>query len=168
MTQFVITLFLIAVVADLHWMGMNPEEITSIKQTWDSVKHNEVDILYNIFKAYPDIQARFPQFVGKDINMLKETAAFALHAGRIVGVFSEYITLLGMTNTQPAIKTILNHLGHTHKNRGISKEYFDKFRTAMMGYLSQYGEEYNPQYWNDAFEKMYNIVFSALNGHPIL
>lgn len=167
MKFLVLALCVVAAAAEPHWMMMETAEVNNIKHTWDTVKMKEIDILYNVFKAYPDIQARFPKFVNKDLETLKGTADFALHAGRIVGLFTEYITLLGKTETQPAIKTILNQMGQNHKNRGIPKELFNKFRTAVMTYLSTHGDGYNAQYWDDCFDKMYYVVFSAMDGRPV-
>ena len=167
MKFIILALCVVAAAADPHWMMMDATEVASVKHTWDTVKHSEVDILYNIFKAYPSIMAKFPLFVGKDLEALKDTAAFATHAGRIVGFFGEYITLLGKQDTQPAIKTLLNEMGMNHKNRGIPKEEFNNFRTAVMAYLKLHGDGYNAHYFDDVFDKMYFVVFSALDGHPV-
>lgn len=67
----------------------NPcDDFALMQGAWNSMKHEEVEILYTVFKAYPDIQARFPQFAGKNVDEIKETAAFAVHATRIVSFMS--------------------------------------------------------------------------------
>ena len=60
---------------------LTADEAALVKSTWAQVKNNEVDILAAVFTAYPDIQARFPQFAGKDVASLRDTGAFATHAG---------------------------------------------------------------------------------------
>jgi hypothetical protein len=167
MKFLILALYVVAVTADPDLFMMEANEVMSVKNTWESVKHNEVDILYNIFKAYPDIMSKFPKFVGKDLEMLKSQASFAVHAGRIVGFFGEYITLLGKESNQPAIKTLLNEMGQNHKGRGIPKTQFNEFKTAVMSYLSTHGEGYNAHYWDDAFDKMYFVIFSNLDGHSV-
>lgn len=169
MKFLVLAVLVVAAAADPHWVMLDHDEATVVKSTWAEVKHNEVDILYAVFKAYPEIQARFPAFVTKDLESVKGTPAFAKHAARIVGFFSEYITLLGMEATQPAIKTILNEMGQNHKNRGIPKAYFEEFRTAMMGYLKAHST-FSPaaeHAWGDAFDKMYFVIFASLDGKLI-
>ncbi|KAL7051873.1 hypothetical protein ACKWTF_004668 [Chironomus riparius] len=146
---------------------MSADQLALFKSSWNTVKHNEVDILYAVFKANPDIQAKFPQFAGKDLDSIKDSADFAVHSGRIVGFFGEYITLLGKESTQPAIKTLLNEMGQNHKGRGIPKTQFNEFKTAVMSYLSTHGDGYNANYFDDVFDKMYFVIFSNLDGHPV-
>jgi len=67
---------------------LSADQASLVRGSWSQVKHNEVDILYYIFDANPDIMAKFPQFAGKDLASLKNTASFATHAGRIVGFVS--------------------------------------------------------------------------------
>lgn len=169
MKFLILALCVVAVAADPHWVTLDASEVALVKSTWKEVKYNEVDILYYVFKAYPDIQARFPAFVGKDLDGLKSTAPFALHATRIISFFSEYISLLGSEGNQPAIKTILNQMGQNHKNRGIPKAYFDEFRTAIFSYLKDHSafSADAEHAWGDAFDKMYYVIFSALDGHPV-
>ena len=61
---------------------LTSDEASLVKASWNQIKHNEVDILYAVFKAYPDIQARFPQFAGKDLDTVKTSGQFATHAGK--------------------------------------------------------------------------------------
>jgi NADPH-dependent ferric siderophore reductase len=68
---------------------------------------------------------------------------------------SEVIQLLGDEATLPAIKTILNELGYSHKRRGIPKEAFIDFKTALIAYLKEHvswGENIEAA-WNNAIEK---------------
>jgi hemoglobin-like flavoprotein len=169
MKFLLLALCVVAASADPHWFMMPADEVALVQGTWNQVKNKEVDILYAIFKAYPDIQARFPAFTGKDLDSLKGTSAFALHATRIVQFFSQYIALLGSEGTQPAIKTILNEMGQNHKNRGVPKQQFNEFETAVMSYLKahvSWGANVEKA-WGDAFDKMYSVIFSNLDGHPV-
>jgi hypothetical protein len=170
MKFLVLALCVVAVAADPHWMMMDAGEVAAVKSTWNQVKHTETDMLYAVFKAYPDIQARFPAFTGKNLETIKGSAAFALHATRIVSFFTEYISLLGSDATQPAIKTILNEMGQNHRNRGIPKAQFNEFRTGMMSYLKAHSTFNNAaaHAWDDAFDKMYFVIFSSLDGHPVM
>ena len=63
---------------------LTADEAALVKASWANIKHNEVDILYNFFKDHPEHQQRFPAFVNKDLEGLKDTAKFATHATRIV------------------------------------------------------------------------------------
>jgi hemoglobin-like flavoprotein len=166
----ILALCIAAVAADPHWLFIPADEVALVHNSWDQVKHNEVEILYYVFKAYPDLQTRFAAFVGKDLESLKDTGKFALHAARIVSFFSEYIALLGKEATQPAIKTILNEMGYNHKNRGITKEQFNEFETALIAYLKtqvSWGDNVEKA-WGDAFDKMYYVIFSNLDGKPVV
>ena len=168
--KFVIfALCVVAIVADPHWVTLDADEVALVKDSWHKVYHNEVDILYAVFKAHPDIQAKFSAFSGKDLDTIKDTAKFALHAGRIVNFFTEYIELLGQENTQAAIKTILNEMGHNHADRGVTKEQFNEFKNSLFDYLKgqvSWGDNVEHA-WNDAFDKMYFVIFSNLDGHAI-
>ena len=171
MKFLVLALCVVAAMADPHWVTLTADEVTGVQSTWNEIKTNEVDILYAVFKAYPDIQARFPAFVGKDLDSIKGSAPFAQHATRIVSFFGEYIGLLGSEANSPAVKTILNQLGQTHRNRGISKAQFGEFRTAFIAYLSSNVSGYNAnvaQAWNDAFDAIYTIINSNLDGKPVV
>jgi hemoglobin-like flavoprotein len=169
MKFLVLALCVVAAAADPHWLLLDAGEVAAVKSTWDQVKNSEVDILYAVFKAYPDIQARFPAFTGKDLESIKGSSAFALHATRIVSFFSQYISLLGSDATQPAIKTILNSLGQSHRNRGIPKAQFNEFRTALTAYLKAHStfNDAAAHAWDDAFDKLYYVVFSALDGNTV-
>lgn len=81
MKLFILTLCIVAASCDL--IPLNDEQANLVRSSWNQVKHNEVDILAAIFKANPDIQARFPQFAGKDLDSIKGTGPFATHAGTI-------------------------------------------------------------------------------------
>ncbi|KAG5667629.1 hypothetical protein PVAND_015603 [Polypedilum vanderplanki] len=170
MKFLILALCVVAASADPHWFMMPADEVALVQNTWNQVKTNEVDILYAIFKAYPDIQARFPMFAGKDLDSIKGTSGFALHASRIVSFFSQYISLLGSEGTQPAIKTMLNQMGQNHKNRGVPKQQFNEFETAVMSYMKAH-VSFGPNVekaWGDAFDKMYAVIFSNLDGQPMI
>ncbi|KAG5667634.1 hypothetical protein PVAND_015608 [Polypedilum vanderplanki] len=169
MKFLILALCVAAVAADPHWLMLPANEVAAVKDTWNHIKHDEVAILEAVFKAYPDIQARFPKFAGKSLDSIKGSADFAVHASRIVSFFSEYISFLGVENTQPAIKTILNELGQSHRNRGVTKAQFEEFHQALMSYLkshNMWNADVNHA-WDDAFDKMYFVIFSALEGKPV-
>nr|BAN67573.1 globin [Polypedilum vanderplanki] len=169
MKFLILALCVAAVAADPHWLVLPANEVAAVKSTWNSIKHDEVAILEAVFKAYPDIQARFPKFAGKSLDSIKGSADFAIHASRIVSFFSEYIAFLGVENTQPAIKTILNELGQSHRNRGVTKAQFEEFHQALNAYLKSHAN-WNPDIahaWDDAFDKAYFVIFSALDGKPV-
>nr|BAO18429.1 globin [Polypedilum nubifer] len=137
-------------------------EAALIKSTWNQVKTNEVDILYAIFSAYPDIQAKFPAFVGKDLDSLKGSAPFALHASRIVSLISQYVGLLGNDANEPAIQTIFSQMGQTHYNRGVSQQQFTEFRTAFFNYMKGHVsfDAATETAWNDAFDQMFGYILA--------
>lgn len=135
---------------------MTADQLALFKSSWGTVKHNEVDILYSIFKANPDIQARFPQFAGKDLDSIKDTGAFATHAGRIIGFFSEVIGLIGNPDNRPALKTLIDGLGSSHKARGIEKAQFDEFRASLVDYLSKHLD------WNDTMKSTWDLALNNM------
>ena len=143
---------------------LSADQAALVKSTWAQVKNNEVDILAAVFTAYPDIQARFPQFAGKDVASLRDTGAFATHAGRIVGFVSEIIALIGNESNAPAVSTLVGQLAASHKGRGIQQAQFNEFRTALVSYLS------SNVAWNDAtaaawtagLDNIYGQLFAAL------
>jgi len=144
---------------------LSADEAALVKSSWDKVKHNEVDILYAVFKAYPDIQAKFPQFVGKDLDAVKETAAFATHATRIVSFLSEVVSLSGAENNLAAVHTLVTKLGKDHKARGVTKSQFTNFRTALVSYLQAnvaWGDNVAAA-WNHALDNTMAIAFKQLD-----
>lgn len=106
-----------------------------VQKAWYSMRHEEIDILYSAFKAYPDIQAKFPKFAGKDLEELKGTAPFAVHATRIVNFMFEIIALITNDDNTPAIQTLLTQLGKEHKERGVTVKNFDDFHVALNDFL---------------------------------
>jgi hypothetical protein len=166
--KLLIVLAAIVCAASAQVKDFTAEETALVTKSWDAVKHNEVDILYAIFKAYPDIQARFPKFVGKDLETVKDTAEFAFHAVRIVSFLSE-IVALAEPSARPAGLTRLNQLGHDHRNRGISKEQFNEFRTALTDYVSTHAPwgDNIAALWKQGLDNMYFVIFSNLDGKPV-
>nr|P29244.1 RecName: Full=Globin CTT-W; AltName: Full=HBW; Flags: Precursor [Chironomus piger]CAA39719.1 Ctp HbW [Chironomus thummi] len=135
-----------------------------IKASWNQVKHNEVDILYTVFKAYPEIQDRFPQFAGKDLEAIKETAEFAVHSTRIVSFMSEIVSLVGNPAVQSSIDLLLVKMANDHKARGVTKELFEKFNIAFMGYLKSHTtwDEKTENAWKVVGDEHHAIVYSIL------
>jgi hypothetical protein len=146
---------------------LTTDEAALVKSTWDQVKHQEIEILYAVFKAYPDIQSRFPAFVGKDLDSLKDTGKFAIHATRIVSFMSEIIGLMGNEATQPAIKTILGEFSSNHKRRGIPTAQMAEFRTALFDYIkahTSFGDNVAAA-WNQAMDNVFALVSEYYASH---
>jgi len=143
---------------------LSADEAALVKSSWNQVKHNEVDILYAVFKAYPDIQAKFPQFAGKDLDSVKDSAAFATHATRIVSFFSEVISLSGDQANLSTVYSLVSKLGDDHKARGVSAAQFNEFRTALVSYISSHvswGDNVAAA-WNHALDNTYAVALKAL------
>ena len=141
----------------------NAEEYKLFSSSWNTVKHNEVDILYYVFKNYPEMQARFPAFVGKDLDSIKGSAAFALHATRIVSFLSDVVQLMSNEGNDPAINTVISQLAANHKNRGITKPELRRFGNVLVEYLKENVPQWNEDVaavWNTAMETNYGILFS--------
>ncbi|XP_070504450.1 globin CTT-VIIA-like [Chironomus tepperi] len=143
---------------------LSADQAATVQSTWASVRFNEVDILAAVFAAYPDIQARFPQFAGKDLASLKDSAAFATHAGRIVGFISELIALVGNESNAPAVNTLISQLAASHKGRGIAPAQFNEFRTALVAYL-QANVAWNAAVesaWTAGLDNIFGLLFAQL------
>jgi len=145
---------------------LTTEQANLVKSTWATVKFNEADILYAVFKAYPDIQAKFPQFVGKDLEAIKGTPAFATHATRIISFLSEVIALAGSDANIPAIQNLAKELATSHKPRAVSKDQFNEFRTALVAYLKEHINFDGPTEtaWTLALDTTYNMLFAAMDA----
>lgn len=124
---------------------LTADQAKIMKSTWEGVKHNEVDILYYIFKSYPEIQARFPLFVGKDLDSIKGTPEFTTHATRIVSFMSDVIGLTGNPANLDAISTLVTQMAYNHKNRGITQSYFNNFYQALFNYLKSHVSGWNDE-----------------------
>lgn len=169
MKFLIVALCFVAAMAAPEWHTLSAGEVTLVQGTWAKVKSHEVEILYTIFKANPDIQAKFAAFVGKDLDSLKGTPAFIEHAHRIVGLLNRYIELIGDAANDGAIKTLLNEMGQKHAARGVTKGQFEAFKNTFVGYLKAHVDFTDSvgAAWGRAIDKMYFVVFSSLDGHPI-
>jgi hypothetical protein len=141
------------------------DEANLVRAAWNEVKHHEIDILYAVFKAHPAIQARFPAFVGQDLDSLKGTAPFALHSTRIVSFMSGIIELLGVESHIPAIKDRLKEFAVNHKAREIPREQYTDFRNALTDYVKSHAawNEATAAAWEHATGNMFAIVFNYLD-----
>lgn len=142
------------------------EEAQLVKDSWAHVKNNEVDILYAVFKAYPDIQNKFTQFVGRDLEGLKGTPEFATHATRIVSLLTQVVDLSGFEEKRGELATLVTEMAHKHKIRGVTKDQFGEFKTALISYLkthTTWGDNVEAA-WNRGIDNMYAIVFKVLDG----
>ncbi|KAG5667630.1 hypothetical protein PVAND_015604 [Polypedilum vanderplanki] len=169
MKFLILALCVVAAIADPHWTELDSTEANLIMTAWNKVKTQESDILYAIFKTYPDIQNKFPQFTGKDLDSIKGSAAFAVHATRIVSFMTQVFGLFGHDGTEPAMKTLMNEMGQNHKGRGVTKAQFNEFRTAFMTYMkshSPFGDNVQTAF-NKAFDTMYYVIFENLDGHTV-
>ena len=75
---------LVAVLIAGSCANLTADEASQVKTTWGQVKGKDAEILYAIFKENPDIKARFPDFVDKELDSLKGEADFTEHANKIV------------------------------------------------------------------------------------
>lgn len=148
---------------------ISSEEAETLRTLWNRVKHREADILYVIFKENPEIQAHFPAFVGKNVEALRGSVAFHIHATRIVSFFSKIASLAGDANNFAASKTLMNELAASHKSRGIQKELFNKFRESLEGFMQRQAtwNENTASVWNKASNNFYYVLFSGLDGNPL-
>jgi hypothetical protein len=144
---------------------MNADEVQLVQSTWKEVKFNEVEILYNIFSLYPDIQAKFPAFAGKNLDEVKSTQSFALHASRIVQFMSNIITLIGSPDNRGAIEYLLKELAHVHVERQATTALFGEFKLGFLDYLSKHmtwGDNVKAA-WEHAIDNVYEIIFANLH-----
>jgi len=143
---------------------LTADQANLVQSSWAQVKNREVDILAAVFTANPDIQARFPQFAGKDVAALRDTAAFATHAGRIVGFVSEIIALIGNQSNAPALQTLIGQLAASHKARGISQAQFNEFRASLIVYLQANvaWSDATAAAWTQGLDNVYGQLFAAL------
>jgi hypothetical protein len=148
---------------------ISSEEAEVLRTLWNQVKHRESDILYTIFKENPEIQAHFPAFVGKDLKALRKSIAFAIHSTRIISFFSKIASLAGDPVHLEASKTLMNELASSHKSRGIQKEFFNKFRASLDGFMERQSswDERKAAVWKKATDNFYFVLFSGLDGNPI-
>jgi hypothetical protein len=137
--KFLILVLCVAAAA-AEYSQMSADEIKLVTNSWNKVKHSEVDILYNIFKQHPDIQAKFTQFSGKDLEALKGTNQFATHATRIVSFLSDYVLLMANESNLGGIKVLVNKMGQNHKTRGVSKDMFNEFKSTFFQYMKGHVE----------------------------
>lgn len=155
---------ILAILVAGAYASMDANEAKLVRDSWNQVKKNEVDILYTIFKDNPDIQAKFGIFAGKDLNSLKGTAAFAQHATRIVSLLNAFTLLLGDEGNMGAIEVMFSDMGHTHAGRGVSKAQFGEFKASLVQYMKAHvtwGDNV-AHAWDDAFDIMYGYVFKQL------
>nr|BAO18439.1 globin [Polypedilum nubifer] len=145
---------------------LNADEARLVQTAWAAVKNSEVDILYAVFKANPDIQARFPKFVGKDLDSVKGSADFALHAARIVSFFTDFINLVGNDANTPALDTLLRQLASDHKNRGVTTEQISRFTDTLTGFVSSHAPwgDNVAAAWAKGSEANLALVRSVIDG----
>ena len=167
MKLFIFSICIVAATCELAQFVGDQTEL--IRESWNQVKHNEVDILYAIFAANPDIQARFPQFAKKDLKTLKSSSSFASHAGRIVGFFSKITELNPNDSGVSAAKTLINQVAASHKGRGVSKAQFNAFRVSLTAYLADHvsWDDNVAQAWEKGLDNVYLVLFSAFDGNPM-
>ncbi|KAG5666730.1 hypothetical protein PVAND_014742 [Polypedilum vanderplanki] len=166
--KFIIGILLIGVVITLDLPV--PGDVEQISKAWDAVKNNEVEILYFIFKSYPDIQARFPKFAGKDLDSIKGSADFAIHATRIVSFITQLYSFgkYGASHYAAGF-TIVNEFASNHKNRGIPKDQLSEFCTALTKYVSTHApwDDNIAAAWSRGMKSFLEVSFANYDGHPI-
>lgn len=138
--------------------ALSADQIHHVQGSFAKVKGDAVGILYTVFKADPSIQAKFPQFNGKDLEAIKGTGPFETHANRIVGFLGGVIADL------PNIGSHVDKLVATHKDRGISHDQFNHFRAAFIDYLKGH-VEWNADVaaaWDATLDAFFSAVFAKI------
>nr|BAO18444.1 globin [Polypedilum nubifer] len=140
------------------------EEAIEVQTAWNAVKDNQADMLYAVFKDYPEIQDKFPAFASQDLEAIKNSEAFTSHAKRIFGQLSSIFDQIGVDSNEEEIKASLERIGETHRNRNATKEDFGKFRNALTKYVASRvtWNENLAAAWNKTFDGIFEIIFSKL------
>ncbi|XP_070504437.1 globin CTT-VIII-like [Chironomus tepperi] len=132
-----LVLVLCIAVATADRTPQSASDLAKFKEAWATFKQNEVQVVYTVFKENPEIQDKFPQFAGKDIDSVKDTEAFAAHSGRVFGFVSDIVALVGDPNNRPALQKMVAEFGANHKERAITKELFEKFLASLDSYPTE-------------------------------
>lgn len=161
--KFVVLAFCTVVIVTMA--DPSADQYATAKASWATVKNNQVDILYAVFKANPDIQDKFTQFAGKDLDSLKGTAPFKDYASRIVGFFSTVMDLLGNDANTPKIVESAKGLAKSHKNRATPAQ-FDNFRKTLVVYLkgSTKWDANVESSWNAVLDSVFSLLKTELQN----
>lgn len=138
--------------------ALSTDHIALVQKTFGTVREHPGDILYAIFKADPSIQAKFPQFAGKDLEALRGTGPFDEHAGNIVGFFGKIVG--DLPNIGPHVDTFVT----SHKPRGVTHDQLNNFRAAFVEYLRGH-VDYTTDVaaaWGETFDAFYGAVFAKM------
>ncbi|KAG5666731.1 hypothetical protein PVAND_014743 [Polypedilum vanderplanki] len=132
--------------------GVTKEQFNEFRSTLtDYVKHHSGMLFQADLKPLSKEQAdevrhpgtkhpkQIPQFAGKDLEQIKSNSDFSTHATRIVSFITEIVSLGGNPDLLPAIKTRVNEMGQNHRNRGVTKEQFNEFRSTLTDYVKHNG-----------------------------
>lgn len=109
----------------------SPDQYAATKASWAKVKGNQVEILAAVFKANPDIQAKFTAFAGKNVDDIKGTPEFKDYAVKILGFLDTVMNALG---DDSKVLAGAKQLAATHKTRATAGQ-FDNFQKSFMVYL---------------------------------
>ncbi|CAG9801289.1 unnamed protein product [Chironomus riparius] len=170
MKLLIIAFCIIAASCDI--VLLKADQINLIKESFNQIKDNKVDILYAVFKDNQEIKDKFPQFAGKDLESIKESREFKNHAAKIIGFASDIVALGDNESAEESVATtkfLINDLAVTHKKRGITKTQFNAFRASIFLYFQNNvsWSDNVSEAWTRAFDAAYFILFSALDGHPL-
>jgi hypothetical protein len=165
--KLLIVIFTLICATTAHINPPTHDEAKLVADIWDAVRLNNLDILYVVFRDFPDIQASFPKFAGKDLDTIAMTPEFETQANHIVSFLTQIFTLGrdADKNTQASLN-LINELGKNHKNRGIKKEKFVEFRKALTDYVAtsiMWNDDVAAA-WNKSFDNMFSVIFSNLDG----
>jgi hemoglobin-like flavoprotein len=110
------------------------------------------EAFYEVFlKRYPEVQEHFH---GSDMKRQSLVLTMA------VSLIEQYFSY-----GYPATEKYLRYLGTQHHNRAISKEFYPKWRDAMLETLECFlGEEWTEdlaRQWHEAFERCIRVFFEG-------
>ncbi|CAG9801288.1 unnamed protein product [Chironomus riparius] len=165
MKFLVLALCIVGASCDL--IPFSTDQTNKIRESWNQIKNNGVDILYYIFKENPDIQDKFPQFAGKDLDSIKDTSDFSKHASNVIRFFSELIPIIEGKPNVASSKFLIDNLAGTHKARGVTKDQFNKFRASLTNYIEDnvpLGKNVSAV-WQKALDGVYSYLYLALDGN---
>nr|CAA71645.1 globin Cpa F [Chironomus pallidivittatus] len=136
---------------------MTAEQISIVQASFDEVKGDPVGILYACLKADPSIQEKFPQFAGKDLEVVKGTPEFKTHAKRIVGYSLKVIYEL------PDMERDVDTFVASHKPRGITHEQLDNFRAGFVTYMKAHTDfAKSESAWGASLDNFFGMIKSKM------
>lgn len=139
------------------------------QEVWKDIKLESNDIFYKILKENPQIQTHFPQFAGKDLELVKLTLEFANQASQHIDFITTINKLLTVPRETPTVKKLLTQIGLSHRNRNITSEEFDVFHNSFHDYLYSH-EKWNKEIedaWNCEEKEIHRFLYGGVKGKPV-